>query len=186
MESPLGVVQGATLPRTAALSKSGTPLRSNLVLLAKQPIDPTCAWTFKALQPGDYVASLKTPVGSGGSEAFSVKENETVQVKIPPPTVTVSGLAMSNGKPVIGGEVQFVRFLIPLTTPFVQVTTDVQGRYTAVLDRPGEFDVRLTSPSPRRAVFSGRRTLTAGPNTIDLSGDRPIGTSTNWIPQKAK
>jgi hypothetical protein len=29
IESPLGVVQSVTLPRTAALSKSGTPLRSS-------------------------------------------------------------------------------------------------------------------------------------------------------------
>jgi hypothetical protein len=114
-----------------------------------------------------------------------VKENETVHVKIPAPMVTVSGLAMSNGKPVIGGEVRFVRFLVPLTTPFVQVATDDQGRYTAVLNRLGEYDVRLSIASPRRAVWSERRTLTAGLNNLDLSGERSGGT-TSWFPHKSQ
>lgn len=186
MESPLGAVESVTLPRTAALSKSGTPLSSRLVLLAKQPVDSTCAWTFKALQPGNYVVSVKVAAGSGGSEKFSVKGNGVVQVTIPAPTVTVSGRATNNGKPLIGGDVEFVRFLIPLETPFVRVNTDDQGRYTAVLDRPGEYDVRLSSASPRRMVLYERRTLTAGLNTIDLSAKRPTGDPKIWSRQKSK
>ena len=168
MESPLGAVQSVSLPRTAALSKSGTPLSSSLVLIAKQPVEFACIWTFNALQPADYVVSLDALTGSGGAESFSVKGAGTVHVTIPAPMVTVSGRAMSSGKPVIGGEVQFVRFLIPLETPFVHVTTDGQGRYTAVLDRPGEYQVRLSIASPRRALVSERRTLTAGENRIDI------------------
>jgi hypothetical protein len=185
MESPLGTVESVSLPRTAALSQSGTPLSSRLVLLAKQPVDSTCTWTFKALQPGNYVVSLKAPAGSGGSERFLVNGN-TVQVTIPAPSVTVSGLATSNGKPVIRGDVQFVRFLIPLETPFVQVATDDQGKYTAVLDRPGEYDVRLSAASPRRAVLSERRTLTAGPNNVDLVGSDRMAKRDNWSLKKSK
>jgi hypothetical protein len=186
LESPLGIVQSVTLPRTAALSQSGMPLRSRLVLLAKQPVTSTCTWTFKALQPGDYVVSLKATNGSGGSETFSVKGNGAVQVTIPAPTVAVSGRATSNGKPVSGGEVEFVRFLIPLATPFVRVATDGQGRYTAILDRPGEYDVRLSSSSPRRMVLSERRPLAAGENNIDLSAKQLSDRTTNWIIQASK
>jgi hypothetical protein len=92
-----------------------------------------------------------------------------VQVTIPPPSVTVSGRALSNGQPVVGGTVLFVRFLIPLETPFISVTTDSDGRYTAVLDRPGDYDVRLSSTSPMRLLSYERRSLTAGPNVVNLT-----------------
>jgi hypothetical protein len=168
MESPFGITQGVGLPRTAVLSPSGTPLNSTLVLMAKQLVTEPCAWTFRALQPGNYVASLKTPVGSGGSQAFTIEANATVQVAIPEPTVFVSGRAMINEKPVIEGVVEFVRFLIPLSTPFVFVQTDSDGRYTAVLDRPGQYRVRLSTPSPRRTLLSVERPFSAGTNVVDL------------------
>ena len=75
-----------------------TDFQVSLGLVADQAVAP-CRWTFSALPPGPYVVGLEGPQGSGGSQAFEIAAGRTVDVAIPPPTVTVSGRVRFKADP---------------------------------------------------------------------------------------
>ncbi len=141
-----------------------------LAPMTDQAVAP-CRWIFSALPPGPYVVGLEGPRGSGGSEAFEVAAGRTVEVAIPPPTVMVSGRVLFNDRPLSGVNLRFGRSPgLDGVAPFGVATSDADGRYALVLDRPGAFYY-----STRRADLPmGMRlmtpvTLQAGANVLDVS-----------------
>ena len=115
----------------------------SLVWVTDQTPTP-CRWMFSALPPGPYVVALEGPQGSGGAQAFDVVAGRTADVAVPPPTVTVSGRTRFNGRPMPRTLVQFARSPgRDGVAPFGVVRSDADGRYTLVLDRPGEFRYRI-------------------------------------------
>jgi protein-disulfide isomerase len=142
-----------------------------LRLVAESPVDNRCDWTFRDLAPGAYVASVTTSNGSGGSEAFTIKGSDVVQVAIPPPAVRVEGRALYDEMPLAEGTVEFWRDPAGggSPTPFVAVTADAHGHYRADLDRPGRYQVyAAVRPRPEgRSAFLGKDHF--GPKTASLA-----------------
>jgi len=145
-----------------------TDFHVSLRLVATDQAVAPCRWTFSALPPGPYVVGLEGPQGSGGSEAFEVAAGRTVEVAIPPPTVTVSGRVLFNDRPLSGVHLQFARSPDrDGVAPFGVATSDADGRYTLVLDRPGEF--YYSAPGADVSMPLMRPvTLHAGANVLDV------------------
>jgi hypothetical protein len=139
------------------------------VLVTDQAPAP-CRWTFSALPPGPYVVGLEGPQGSGGAQAFEVVAGRTAEVAILPPTVTVSGRILFNGQPMPRARVQFARSPgRDGVASFSVARSDDSGRYSLVLDRPGEFRYeafRVGAIALPQEL--GPVTLEAGANVLDV------------------
>ena len=128
----------------------------------REPVGPECRWSFSDLPDGEYVALLTGPGGSGGSQHGTLSAGTTQTIEIPSPTVTLSGVVTVAGTPQAGAVL--IRDQA-WSRPSVTVTTDADGRYAVMLDRPATYtiSVQITSLGRRRVVA-----LHEGANQLDL------------------
>jgi hypothetical protein len=64
-----------------------------------QPVTFSCRWGFSGLTAGEYVALLTRQDGSGGLQRFRLDPDKRLTIVVPPPIVTLSGVATRNGNP---------------------------------------------------------------------------------------
>jgi hypothetical protein len=148
------------------LSPFGGPITSHVTFVAGEVTRGSCEWSFSGLAEGHYVAILHRADGSGGAQSFVVERDTPITVKLPPPTVTLSGGVLRGGTPVAG---VFVRVVpLPFSRPTINTFTDSAGRYNVVLDGPGLHEVRAELVGAL-GVAEGR--LRAGPNQLDVVAD---------------
>jgi hypothetical protein len=124
-----------------------------------------CRWIFLGLAPTEYEAALRNPQGSSGRREFRVVTGETTHVLIPPPLVTVSGVATLNKQPVPEGNLQFrnaggVSSLARL---------EADGSYHMALDEDGRYSVTLRVPY--KAFKPMTASFVRGTNTFDIEID---------------
>ena len=141
--------------------------------IEREPVGTDCRWTFPEVPDGDYVARLVRPDGSGGSQEAQVTGATPQTIEIPAPTVAVSGVVTLDGVP-HGAEIR-IRDQ-SWRGPTVTVTADADGRYAAMLDRPGTYVMSVLAQSPRAA---GGRVVVPheGLNQLDIPLTTPTGPS---------
>jgi len=121
-----------------------------------------CEWVVAGLEPGSYRASLRSPVGSGGSAEFAIAAHQTETVALPAPAVTLLGRVRYNGRPV--GKLR-VNVFRPGVAGSDSTTTDGDGRYSLRLDRPGSYSLSVQSASGMTFPQLRKLNLKNGPNT---------------------
>lgn len=85
----------------AAISERG----SSMGLVTRQT--GVCRWVFRGLDPGVYEIGLTHARGSGGRIRFEYLRGQTTEVRIPAPTVRVTGVVRINGDSVPGAQIMF-------------------------------------------------------------------------------
>lgn len=149
-----------TLRVMTQLGPRGGPLHESVTFVSGRAIDAgICRWTFHQLPPGDYVAVLVGPTGSGGSQALRLPADTSITV--PPPEVTLSGRVVRNGAPRARVQVRITSF--PFGRPAVVVMTDADGRFVVTLDRPGLHRISAYGEG------TVERELSSGLNVVDVN-----------------
>jgi len=144
------------------LSASGGPLWVTVAFVDGRQMNDDCRWTFDTLGPGEYVALITAAHGSEGSQTFSIRSAESINVAIPPSSVTLSGQVRRSDAP--AGRVNLRVIPFPFTRPAIVTVTDAEGRYTITLDRPGLHRVEASQ------IGAAEATLDAGTNVLDVRG----------------
>jgi len=146
------------------LKEGGAPLETWLAFVDGHVAGGKCEWPFKGLRAGEYVAFLYRPDGSGGARTFSIAANSTLTVRLPGPTVVLSGRVLRTGVGIPGVIVR-VRSL-PFWRPSITTFTDADGRYRVLLDAPGNHEV-MVDLVDATARAEGR--LHEGENQLDVT-----------------
>ncbi|HEY3884320.1 MAG TPA: carboxypeptidase-like regulatory domain-containing protein [Vicinamibacterales bacterium] len=142
--------------------------------IEREPVGGDCRWSVSDLPHGDYVARLVRSDGSGGSQEGTVSAGTSPTIEIPAPTVTLSGVVTLDGMP-HGAEI-----LIKdqsWTGPTVTVTAGADGHYTAMLDRPSAYIIRVRASL--RAGAGRVAQLHEGVNQLDIPAMTPAGGTTD-------
>jgi hypothetical protein len=153
--------------RTRSISSLDGDVNLHFALVAESLVTRDCNWSFNELDPGFYVATLRGPQGSLGSQRFAVGLDQSFELKMSSPAVRVSGRLLFNGVPLRDGQIEFIR--VPNDDgidAIAMATSDAAGRYAAVLDRPGKYFV-LTTVGKNRPLWT-RTVLASGANSLDV------------------
>jgi hypothetical protein len=122
-----------------------------------------CRWVVRGLEAGAYEIGLTHARGSGGRVRFDYVPGQTTEVRIPEPTVRVTGVVRINGDPVPGAQIMFTTR--PVQSGLLKVVTDQDGFFEVMLPEAGPVNLRLSGNDlygqGAGAVFN------EGPNRFD-------------------
>ena len=146
-----------------------------------------CRWVVRGLDAGDYEVGITHAHGSGGRVRFNYVPGQMGELRIPAPTVIVTGVVRINGEPVPGAQIMFTTR--PIQSGLPKVVTNQDGFFEATLPEAGPVNLRLSGNDVYGqgvgAVFSEGEnrfdwTITGGTLVVrDARGERPERFSVN-------
>lgn len=105
-----------------------------------------CQRRVSGLRQGSYDVEFRNEDGPYAWGTVAVKPQSHVAVHVTSPEISLSGRVTLNDKPASNLTVEVRSFSSNAPTPSptpVTATVDVDGSYRAVLDRPGDYSLRL-------------------------------------------